>query len=59
MMNFIADSAKDKSENEADIQELELRLTQLMVTENVEGEAEQGEILEEIRVIKRKIDRLR
>ena len=56
---FVEDSTRDKSENEADIQELELRLTQLMVTENVDGEAEQGEILEEIRVIKRKIDRLR
>ncbi|WP_404451058.1 ABC-F type ribosomal protection protein [Virgibacillus necropolis] len=53
--DFIEDFSKERSEHDTDIQELELRLTQLMVTEDVEGEAEQGRIMEEIREIKQKL----
>ncbi|ASK61451.1 ABC transporter ATP-binding protein [Virgibacillus phasianinus] len=56
---FIEDSSKEKTVNEADIQELELRLTQLMVTEDVEDESEQRMILEEIRAIKERLAQLK
>lgn len=56
---FMEDLSRKKSEHDTDIQELELRLTQLMVTEDVEGESEQEKILEEIREIKQKLAELK
>lgn len=56
---FIEVSTKEKSVNETEIQELELRLTQLMVTEEVDSVAGQEEILREIRDIKQRLARLK
>ncbi|ASN07214.1 ribosomal protection-like ABC-F family protein [Virgibacillus necropolis] len=56
---FIEDFSKGKSNNETDVKELELRLTQLMVKEEVKSEDEQSKILEEIREIKQKLADLR
>lgn len=56
---FKEDFTKEKSVHDTAIQELELRLTQLMVSEDVEGETEQARVMEEIREIKQKLADLR
>ncbi|WP_430788875.1 ribosomal protection-like ABC-F family protein [Virgibacillus flavescens] len=56
---FMDSLANDNSPNKTSIQELEMRLTQLMVTEEVESEEGQRKLIEEIREIKRKLAKIR
>ncbi|MFZ3577547.1 ribosomal protection-like ABC-F family protein [Virgibacillus sp. DJP39] len=56
--NFIEDTTKERYESDTEIQELKMRLTQLMVMEDVENESDQIKILDEIRALKKQLTEL-